>query len=284
MSVAENPRLPTPQSFPSGGSSIPPESQQTHEKANPPPEVKEPTRARKACDECRRKKVKCEHGQQGGDIAGKRKRSGRTPAPSQRTTNQGNASDVNAVEHATTTEAPDREGQAQSSQTASERPRRLGAGKRKLSEAFDQNPPSNVSQRPRKLAAVSEIPSNANANTQQAKQRKKPGHKPRKQPDSASIVIPDTPETSPSPAERSSPQPQPFDGNITVSIDLAWHLHMNNEVERRMSDVELEWRGMCRDMENIQDKWQHLLESMYMTRQVMDEWTSRFLRQKQHAE
>jgi hypothetical protein len=249
---------------------------------------KEPSRARKACDECRRKKVKCEHGQQGADIApsaGKRKP--KTPAPSQET-NQGNYSDVNAAERAMIVEPQTGGNHAQSSQAVSERPRRLGAGKRKLSEAYDGDAPSNALQRPRKVAALPEKPTNTiKANTPQVKQRKKPGPKPRKQLESAPINIPDTPETSPLPVERPSPPPQPlspYTGNMSASIDMAWHQHMKGDFEKRITICEQKWQNMRRKMKSIEDDWDDLHLSMHEAKTFMDEWKSRFLRERQGKE
>lgn len=227
-----------------------------------------------ACPKCKKQKIKCAHREVIDEvpIARKRKRRGKRTAPSRKKTQD---SDTEGSQSNTD------EDQAQLSHVASDRPRRAGAGKRKLSDTFNGDATANAPKRAKRAAPVLEKSSN-DVGTKQGQQRKKPGPKPRKQLDPSPIVIPDSPETSPSPEEQPSPPrqtPSQFHGNLNASIDMAWHGHMLKTLEKNISNTRQKWRHMLQTIEQVQDEWEETLQSMHATTQFMHEWSKRFVKQ-----
>lgn len=161
---------------------------------------------------------------------------------------------------------------AAKSESASQRPRRANAGKRKLENTSVEHIAPTDSKR-------------------QKTDRKKPGHKPREKTPIPIVVVedteagtisvssPSTEHSNPPPPLFSSPPPatqQGYGGNINPSIDMAWHRGMTNLLEKHISETKLKWKTLQSTIMEAEKQWDEVQESMHATKSFMNEWTSRW--------
>ncbi|EEA28515.1 hypothetical protein TMatcc_003155 [Talaromyces marneffei ATCC 18224] len=147
--------------------------------------------------------------------------------------------------------------------TASQRPRRANAGKRMLDDVSIESATENDSKR-------------------QKTEQKKPGRKPRR---STPISIEDTeaePLSASSPATEPSVTPlvtqQLRGGNLDNSMDLAWYRGMTSLLEKRINDTTQKWKVLKQTIDQAEEQWEEVQQSMQSTKNFMNEWTSRFAR------
>lgn len=214
-----------------------------------------------------------------------RKAARRTPSLTQ-TINVSEAPNTNGdtSEHPAATAEHAMRNRAQSIETiASQRPCRLGAGKRKLSEIIEEIPAPKRTRRAPATAPTDEMFQQQQQPQLQNQQRKKSSSKGHKEIDSSAVVIPDTPDNSLSPVERSSPSPRDMmsstDGNMGTSIDLAWHRYMSGAHEKYVKDTEQKYKRWRRTVELADAQFEDFQRSMKTTQDFMNEWISRFTRQ-----
>lgn len=155
-------------------------------------------------------------------------------------------------------------------ESTSERPRRVNAGKRKINEAMVEDAAANA---PKRLKT----------------ERKKPGRKPR-QKTPLVIVIEDTeaarrsvssPGTEPSitATEPSNPPPairQGYGGNVNPSIDMAWHRAMTNLLEQQINGTKQKWETLQNTIKEAEKQWDDVQRSMKATKDFMNGWTERW--------
>lgn len=157
---------------------------------------------------------------------------------------------------------------AAKTESASQRPRRSNAGKRKLDDTSLEHTAPTDSKR-------------------QKPDGRKPARKPREKTPIPIVVVEDTEAgtvsvSSPG-TELSNPPPANFPptatqhgGNINPSIDMAWHRGMTNLLEKHISETMQKWEMLQSTIIEAEKQWEEVQKSMQATKSFMNEWTSRW--------
>lgn len=151
--------------------------------------------------------------------------------------------------------------------SASQRPRRANAGKRKLEDTSDG---TTITMDSKRLKI----------------ERKKPGRKPRHKTPPL-IMIEDTeaaplslssPETEPSSSATEPSNPpamtQQAYGNLNPSIDIVWHGTMTRLLEDHINDSKEKWQTLHNTISEAEKQWEEVQTSMETIKSFMEKWTS----------